>query len=247
MDERQRKVPPQSDPFWRIARARIKHAIFSRASFLSQAGQDLWVFGEAFNEMVGGFFVDVGAHDGVTFSNTYLLEHRYRWRGICIEANPKSFAILAANRNVACLNICLDAQEGYVEFVTKGPTSGIVAPDTDNKQAMAHEQITMKAATLRSVLERQNAPEVIDYLSIDVEGAEERILGSFPFDKYTFNCVTVERPSKVLRSLLASQRFLLIKEIPGLDCFYVHARFLAEYRKNLFAFYSKRRYWLRWR
>jgi DNA-directed RNA polymerase subunit E'/Rpb7 len=40
----------------------------------SQAGQDVWVYGEVFNQSRCGFFVDLGAFDGVFLSNTYLLE-----------------------------------------------------------------------------------------------------------------------------------------------------------------------------
>lgn len=39
----------------------------------------------------GGFFLDIGAHDGIELSNTYVLEKKYNWSGICVEANPYSF------------------------------------------------------------------------------------------------------------------------------------------------------------
>lgn len=65
----------------------------------AQAGQDYWVYGETFNEKTNGYFVDLGAHNGCHLSNTYLLEGRYNWNGICIEANPKTFEQLRKNRN----------------------------------------------------------------------------------------------------------------------------------------------------
>ena len=46
--------------------------------------------------------------------------------------------------------------------------------------------------TLEEVLNSVNAPTVIDYLSLDVEGHEYSILSTFPFDKYKFRCMTVE-------------------------------------------------------
>ena len=41
--------------------------------------------------MKNGYFIDIGALDGVTMSNTYLLETRYDWTGICVETNPDYF------------------------------------------------------------------------------------------------------------------------------------------------------------
>lgn len=63
--------------------------------FYSQAGQDKWVL-----EKIGsrGFFVDVGAYDGIESSNTYALELA-GWKGICIEPNPEAFAKLENNRH----------------------------------------------------------------------------------------------------------------------------------------------------
>ena len=40
--------------------------------WMGQFGQDLWVSGEVFNEARNGYFVDIGAHDGIHISNTYL-------------------------------------------------------------------------------------------------------------------------------------------------------------------------------
>ena len=74
----------------------------------SQAGQDLWVFGEVFDGKSNGFFLDTGAHDGIEISNSYTLEKRYDWKRICIEANPDSFEQLLQNRRASCVNVCLD-------------------------------------------------------------------------------------------------------------------------------------------
>lgn len=61
--------------------------------FYSQAGQDVWVL----QQIPKGFFVDVGAHDGVESSNTYALE-KLGWQGLCIEPNPESYQRLINNR-----------------------------------------------------------------------------------------------------------------------------------------------------
>ena len=206
---------------------------------LSQVGQDYWVYGEVFNEKRRGFFVDVGAHDGVNLSNTYLLESRYDWKGICIEAHPQTFRVLQENRRAACVNACIDCVEETVLFADRGLLGGIVSADCDNRFPADGETFELSTTTLARVLDDLHAPEIIDYLSMDIEGAEERALSGFPFDRYCFTCMTIERPSTVVRDLLRAHGYILVKEFPGLDCFYVHQSFSGQYLNNAMAFYQK--------
>lgn len=205
---------------------------------LSQAGQDYWVYGEVFNE-AEGFFLDVGAYDGVLFSNTFILEKRYNWKGICIEGNPQTFQKLVANRQCKCIEACVDEVEGEVEFSANHLLGGIVAEDCDNDDAES-ETIHVKSFRLDQILEAEGAPHVIDYLSIDIEGAEDRALLTFPFDKYQFNCITIERPSDSLRKVLSENGYLLIKDIPTIDAFYIHESYKPRYIKNQDQFGLKR-------
>jgi FkbM family methyltransferase len=225
----------------------IRRFLEQKSLHMSQAGQDLWVFGEAFNEGRKGYFLDIGAHDGIYLSNTYILERRYDWNGICVEANPDSFAQLRKNRRAICVNACLDSAEDFVDFAKRGVMGGIISPNMDNKEPNRYEIIQIKTQTLDSLLREQTAPHEIDYLSIDIEGAEERVLGNFNFKEYRFNCITIERPTDSIRNTFEDNAYILIKEIPGLDCFYVHQSFLHRYQANLFKFYEKKYLTIRWR
>ena len=225
-------------------------AFFSQYSVTaSQAGQDYWIYGEAFNEKREGYFLDIGAHDGVVFSNTYILEKRYRWNGICIEANPNTFIELKRNRRSVCLNICLDQDEGEVDFILRGVMGGIVDRGLDNAMSdnTTDRVIRLETRSLINVLDEHQAPSTIDYLSIDVEGAEERILAEFDFEKYIFRAITVERPTRRLRTVFENNGYICQKEIPDLDCFLIHNTYLEEYRRNLFEFYLKKHVRMRWR
>ena len=217
-----------------------------RSASLSQAGQDLWVYGEFFNEAKGEYFVDIGANDGITLSNTYLLEKRYKWKGLCIEGNPEIFRKLAKIRTVQCVNQCVDSDAGIVKFALDGLNGGIVSADCDNVSE-AGVTTYVEARSLKTILDENNAPSEIDYLSIDIEGAEDRALLGFPFEEYRFNCITIERPSHALRDLLLDHGYLLVKEMPGLDSFYIHQKFVEDYHKNMHAFGAKRFWQLRWR
>lgn len=222
-------------------RPAIKRLVYRRAMFMSQGGQDFWIWGEAFDEWPHGFFVDIGAFDGVHVSNTYLLEVRYGWRGICVEANPQRFAELRRNRKCVCLNVCLDRVEGEVEFALRDELGGIVGVGSESASRVADRTVRLPTKTLAGILRESNAPALIEYLSIDVEGAEERILGDFDFSAYRFKTITIERPSERLRGILAANGYRLIKELPDLDCLYIHESFFGTYLTNLYQFYARRR------
>lgn len=212
---------------------------------LSQAGQDYWVINEAFFHKKNGYFLELGSADGLYINNTYILEKNYGWSGICVEANPSSFEQLKFNRNCTCLNICVDEKPGEVDFVFDGLMGGILDTDTDNflrKNDLSKKTKKITTMTLLDVLKEYEAPKVIDYFSLDVEGAETRILKNFPFEKYIFLSLTIERPSKELQNILNDNGYLLVKVIPGLDSFFIHESFAKEYKKNLKRFYSSLRF-----
>lgn len=225
--------------------AKLKFLYLRNKKHISQMGQDYWVFGEVFDGKKKGYFVEIGSADGMTLNNTLLLETRYNWNGICIEPNPSLFKTLSQIRKVTCLNICIDEREGIVEFKQDGLMGGIVSYETDNKPEIGPSKgdsilIKLQTQTLFSVLSNYNAPKTIDYLSIDAEGAEERILNKFPFNEYKFTCITIERPSQLLRDLFEKHGYVKIKEIPGLDVFYIHKEFLPEYHVNVIRYWGKR-------
>ena len=100
----------------------------------SQCKQDLFVkyyFSSTKKDFF--IFVDIGANDGMTFSNTMALEksNNQKWRGICIEADPEVYSLLKKNRpNAFNYNIALCDKDGEVEFCSiKGPQmlSGILS------------------------------------------------------------------------------------------------------------------------
>jgi hypothetical protein len=88
-------------------------------------------------------------------------------------------------------------QEVPVAF--RGFNGGIVDERTDNKRGASDYR---KTTTFKQVLEKFDVPKVIDYLSLDVEGAEEMVMSSFPWDEYTISVLTVERPTVALKHKL---------------------------------------------
>jgi len=161
----------------------------------SQIGQDQRVadrFGTT-----PGYFVEVGASDGVRLSNTLALETELGWRGICVEPVPHVFERLVRNRPLA---ICssrplLDRRDVSVEF-NVWPASNLLSGIADyivaRPETKDGTRITMQTETLTDVLDRSGAPEVIQYLSLDTEGSELAILKGVDWSRYRFEMIHVE-------------------------------------------------------
>lgn len=203
--------------------------------FYSTKGQDRWIVERALPSVRSGYFVEVGAADGRTHSNTYSLERDYGWVGLAIEANPNYIPALTRNRTCRCVHACVDGTAQEVEFLSFGHLGGIIAPDTDNAREKRRGLVEsrrdriarVRTSTLLSVLEAQGAPKTIDYLSIDVEGAEHRILANFPFYHYRFRAITVERPTTQVHALLRTAGYVLDR-VHLYDGFYVSRDIAAE-------------------
>ncbi|WNJ20536.1 FkbM family methyltransferase [Pontibacter sp. G13] len=210
--------------------------------FKSQKGQDKWVIFTALPFKRNGFFLDLAAADGVLHSNSFALEKMFGWKGICIEPNPAFFEALQANRKCFFDNAVISDQPEEVTFrIDNGQLGGIVASDTDNNNQVRAEELTqattltMTAKVLKDVLDAHNAPKVIDYFSLDVEGSEERIIRSFDFDAYQFKCITIERPTPVVNQTLFDNGYVFVKNFK-FDSFYIHESLAAENRIELESF-----------
>lgn len=146
----------------------------------SQLGQDTWVLTQLQGKR-NGVFVDVGAHDGIHFSNTYLLEREYGWTGVCVECG-NSYPQLQANRNARCLP--------HAAWRATGETLPFHQHETPMLSGIATEgETTVQTMSLNDIVEGM---EYIDYLSIDTEGSEPEILSTFDFERYAPTCMTIE-------------------------------------------------------
>jgi len=169
-------------------------------NFYSKEGQDKWVV-DMLDGKQSGLFIDLGATNGISNNNTYALEKYFGWSGVCVEPNPlpRSFQSLVKNRKCKCLNACVYSKNGEVDFVARGrkiEISGVVDTETSKYVSHAiqknHPITRVSSITLDQLLKTYDLPEVIDYISIDVEGSEWEILKNFNFTKYRFLTMTVE-------------------------------------------------------
>lgn len=160
----------------------------------------------------GSFFVDLASNDALNLSNTYHLEQK-GWSGVCIEPNPIYWYRLAAYRKCVIVGAFVGEEEGKeVDVVlSNGALGGIVGEGLDNAAAKSEEKRNL--VRVSTIFKQTNVPRFIDYLSLDVEGAEMLVMRDFPFDEYTFRFITVERPTWALRGLLESKGYHLMRVI----------------------------------
>lgn len=176
-------------------------------TYYSQFEQDKFIHEEYFPDLKNGVFVEVGAHNGITFSNTYFFEKELGWTGICVEPIPEVFAQLRQNRTCKCIQGCIaNSPKDALMFRAASqaiPTemlSGLVRtyePSLfQNLSAQVNQSkgqlqiLTVNCFRLNDILHCNNLKHV-NYLSIDALGAEEEILQSIDFDNVQIDVITV--------------------------------------------------------
>jgi len=185
----------------------------------SQLGQDLEVI-KFYNNKLNGFFVEIGASDGLELSNTYLLENQYNWKGICCEPIPSKFEKLVKNRpNSLCYKEAVYNQSGLTvvfDIVNAYDLLSGISQDIVNRGHSVYDNKTIvevQTISLVDVLDNANAPSFIEYMSLDTEGSELEILKNFDFGKYTFGLIDVEHnynePKRTeIKNLLLSKGYV---------------------------------------
>ncbi|WP_431237360.1 FkbM family methyltransferase [Mycolicibacterium aichiense] len=170
----------------------------------SQYRQDLFVLSQL-DFTNGGFFVEFGATDGIGLSNTYLLEKEFGWTGILAEPARTWHTALRSNRTATIETRCVwkdsDSMLDFNEVDNAGLSTIASYSDIDLHQPARRHGTAYTVATisLSDLLEKHNAPKVIDFLSIDTEGSEFEILSSFDFSKHSFRVITCEHNHTPMR------------------------------------------------
>eukprot|EP00093_Oithona_nana_P014828 14828.XXX_791184_792720_1 [CDS] Oithona nana genome sequencing. len=143
------------------------------------------------NEKTNGFFIECGALDGETRSNTLFLEKDQNWNGILIEADPLSLAqIRSKSRHrswiiPACLSTKPETM--FVTFAAFGHVGHIV----EQFEKVQDGFVNATCLPLYSILLALDNP-IVDYFSLDIEGNELEVLKTIPFDKVDIKTLSVE-------------------------------------------------------
>lgn len=201
--------------------------------YYSQIGQDKFV-DEFFNKKLNGTFVDIGAHDGESSSNSLFLEKHRKWSGLCIEPGPDEYKKLEENRTSINVNCCVSDYDGESEFTYIKGYSNMLSGLSENYNN-AHsaridneinsyggkiEKIIMPVFKLQTLLDKHEILD-IDYCSIDTEGTEYNIVTSIDFSKTNIKMFSIENNynDNKIQLYLESKGYYLLTKLQWDDIF----------------------------
>ena len=208
--------------------------------FYSQDHQDEFLETNVFKGFKNGFFVDVGAHDGVSINNSLFFEKNNDWTGINVEPIESVYSKLIVNRP-QCINIncAVNNEDGFSEFIlNKGYTEMISGlknefdPRHKNRLSveLSHfggttEIVTVPTKRLETIFTENNV-SLVNYLSIDVEGAEFEVIKSINFDKVFIDVIGFENNYEdqglIIMNYLKEKGYRLLQK--SMDIIMIHTK-----------------------
>ena len=178
----------------------LEKSFFWHERYFSQAGQDKRIKDAFFRNRKDGFFLEIGAYDGVTGSNCLHFEKFMGWDGVAVEPSRTQYKFLEKNRRCKTVEKAVGFPGDTVEFVevVAGPAmlSGVNSEDFAMTRAFldndkASRTITHDVETVR-IMELAGDRSVVDFMSLDIEGAELKVLESIDFNRVRIRVIAVE-------------------------------------------------------
>ena len=195
---------------------------------------------EKYVDRDNGYFVELGANDGVTQSNSLYFEKHRGWRGVLVEPAPQNYLKCIQNRSnrssvfcAACVSF--DYAQEFVRIAYSNLMSAPIGLHSDIKDPRAHAQSGKQflgkreavfefgavARTLNSLLVEAQAPAQIDFLSLDVEGAEIEVLRGIDHKTFRFKYMLIEcRDLPRLSAYLADHDYRFVEKLSEHDCLF---------------------------
>lgn len=166
---------------------------------------------EKYLDFDNGFFVELGANDGVNQSNSLYFEKYRNWKGVLVEPIPHNYLLCLKNRSLnskvfCCACTSFQYKEKFVEIVYSNLMTTPLGLESDIKNPIEHASIGKQflqehedniifgalAKPLNDLLVEANAPKNINFLSLDVEGAEIEVLKGINHDEFRFEYICIE-------------------------------------------------------
>jgi FkbM family methyltransferase len=225
-----------------------KYDTSATGSYQAQHGEDRWLE-HYFLGIQDGVFVEVGAYDGIVLSNTFFLES-IGWTGVLVEPVPEKAEKCRINRPRSLVFECaavgsdLPGDISFHEVIDGGvySTSRLSKDHSARleRYGLHTRTLTVRARTLDSMLEEAQLKRV-DFVSIDVEGAEVDVLSGFTLARWRPRVVMIEVNSRTrsaeirdkfvragyvyFASVEINDVYVPLQELPGLALFFDRARY----------------------
>ena len=186
------------------------------------------------------FFIEAGANDGLSQSNTALYEFDYGWKGLLVEPNFKKYLDCKKIRKNSIVENYALVSSNYTQKTIKGDFNNqdyenslmaMVIDDGDyqddillyckNEKIKNNQIVEVPAITINDLLDKHKISK-IDFFSLDVEGYEMSVLNGMDFSnvrpKY-FLIETANRPEyqKIVRQYMKDENYLFVKQLSGND------------------------------
>lgn len=192
---------------------------------------------EKFLNYRNGFYIELGAHDGITQSNTFYYEKNKNWKGILIEPTKHIFEKCIKNRskknffyNSACVSSTFKEKKikltysNLKTFSNKYLDKKLQTDYLSKPEIYRGEKVFtffIKAQTMNSILKDANAPKIIDFLSLDTEGSEFEVLNGIDFGVYKFRYILIETNYfNKISMFLEKKNYKFIKKFNENDYFF---------------------------
>ncbi len=202
--------------------------------YYSQYRQDEFLNKNIFKNTKNGFFVEMGADDGISLSNTLFFERKLGWSGICVEPRKEAYEKLVKNRKCRTANVGIALEKGEKDFID-AKSAGLISGLSEYmdprhlsrlekevaKQGEKPQNIKITCITFNELIARFPTDH-IDYFSLDVEGGELQILQSIDYKKTPIYCISVENNFKEpdINSFLKTKGYRFVTDI-GIDDVYI--------------------------
>lgn len=150
-----------------------------------------------------GTFLDIGANDGRTFSNTYALSLA-GWSGLCVDASPVAFDALKAthgmNQSIQLIHAAITTKDGPVEFHESSDTL-VSSLDASHREQWASygfdwTKKSVDGITFATMMNRSRF-KTFDFISIDAEGHDIEILSQMDLDAIGCQCICIEHSGRI--------------------------------------------------
>ena len=153
--------------------------------FYSQQGEDVYIYKNFINKVSpDGIFVELGAMDGICYSNTKFFEDELKMSGTLIEPTNQYFSLVKNRTNCKCYNVAINSTKEKVKFLGEGACAGLVDTMHPNFKNLWHKNSSeyyVDGLPISDILNKSNI-KYIDCISIDVEGGEEVVLKTMDFN-----------------------------------------------------------------